>query len=77
MTDMTAATVRRRLKAYREGHRQSFDALYADMRMVLKRDTPSPRTLSRFEQGTHQPHRYTIADIAEYLDVVKSRDAAA
>lgn len=73
MTDMTASTVRRKLKAYREGRRQSFDALYADMRAVLQRDTPSPRTLSRFEQGTHRAHRYTIQDIAEYL---KAKDAA-
>lgn len=77
MTDMTASSVRRSLKAYRLEHRLSFDALYADMRVVLKRESLSPRTLARFEQGTHRAHAYTVADIAEYLKLARQRRDAA
>lgn len=70
MTDMTEHAARRRLKTFRDTKRWSHDTLAADMCRVLDGRTVSPRTLARFEAGSHTSRKHTLEDITSYLEKV-------
>jgi hypothetical protein len=76
MTVMTDVQARHELRTWREKHRWSFEQLAYDMRAVLKRETVTARTLSRFDAASHQQHAYTLADIVEYLKKSAKKRAA-